>query len=139
MHAKILIFQQKSSMRMRIFFLNSSFLLTVSHRILWIIPCQNTSVVFTIFTGRNITYLPCIKIKSVADKEELLNVKLIYMSKTFNCLSHELLLEKNCDNGFSIATLTLIRSYLTKKTENKDVFSYSHWKKFCFDYHKFLL
>ena len=55
------------------------------------------------------------KWKSVADKVKLLGALITDLSKTFDCLCHELVLAKLHAYEFSTAVLKLINSYLTKR------------------------
>ena len=55
------------------------------------------------------------KWKSAIDKGKSFGALLTDLSKTFDCLSHELLLAELHACGFSIAALRLIHSYLTKR------------------------
>ena len=56
-----------------------------------------------------------------------------HLSKTFDCLSHELLLAKLHAYGFSIAQLRLIHSYLTNRKQRTKVnLSCSLWEEILF-------
>ena len=66
------------------------------------------------------------KWKSAVDKGKSFGALLTDLSKTFDCLSHELLLAELHACGFSIAALRLIHSYLTKRWQRAMVnMSYS--------------
>ena len=66
------------------------------------------------------------KWKSAIDKGKSFGALLTDLSKTFDCLSHELLLAELHACGFSIAALRLIHSYLTKRWQRAMVnMSYS--------------
>ena len=55
------------------------------------------------------------------------------LSKAFDCLSHELLLDQLHAYGFSIAALRLIHSYLTNRMQRtKGNLSYSPWEEILF-------
>ena len=55
------------------------------------------------------------KWKSAVDKEKSFGTLLKYLSKAFDCLSHDLLLAKLHACGFSLSALKLIHSYLKNK------------------------
>ena len=73
------------------------------------------------------------KWKSAVDKVKSFRALLTDLSKTFDCLSHELLLAKLHAYGFSIAALRLIHSYLgNRKQRTKINMSYSSWEEIVF-------
>ena len=73
------------------------------------------------------------KRKSVVDKGKSFGALLTDLSKTFDCLSQELLLAKRHDYGFSIAALRLIHSYLTNRWQRTKInMSYSSWEEILF-------
>ena len=57
------------------------------------------------------------KWKSAVDKEKSFGTLLKYLSKAFDCLSHDLLLAKLHTCGFSLSALKLIHSYLKNKKQ----------------------
>ena len=70
------------------------------------------------------------KWKRAVDNGKTIGLLLTDLSKAFDCLSHELLLEKLHAYGFSFASLTLIHSYLTiRKQRTKVNSSYSSWEE----------
>ena len=72
-------------------------------------------------------------LNSAVDKGKSFGALLRDLSKAFNCLSHELLLAKLHANGFSIAALRLIHSYLTNRKQRAKIkFSYSPWEEILF-------
>ena len=58
------------------------------------------------------------KWKSAVDKGKSFGALLTDLSKTFDCLSHDLLLAKLHAYGFSPSALKLIHSYLKNKAKN---------------------
>ena len=73
------------------------------------------------------------KLKSATDKGKSFGALLIYLSKAFDCLPHELLIAKLHAYGFSLAALRLVRSYLSnRKQRTKINESYSSWEEILF-------
>ena len=73
------------------------------------------------------------KRKSAVDKEKSFGALLTDLFKAFDCLSHELLLVKLHAYGFSIATLRLIHSSLTNRSQRTKInMSYSSWEEIIF-------
>ena len=73
------------------------------------------------------------KWKRPVDNGRAFGLLLTDLSKTFDCLSHELLLEKLHAYGFSFAALRLIHSYLTNRKQRTKVNSiYSSWEEILF-------
>ena len=52
--------------------------------------------------------------KTEFDKRQLFGALLTDLSKTFDCLSHELIIAKLNAYGFSLSALKLIHNYLSK-------------------------
>ena len=73
------------------------------------------------------------KWKRAVDNGKVFGILLTDLSKTFDCLSHELLLAKLHAYGFSLSALRLIHSYLTnRKQRTKINSSYSSWEEILF-------
>ena len=71
--------------------------------------------------------------KSEFDKRQLFGALLTDLSKTFDCLSHELIIAKLNAYGFSLSALKLIHNYLSKRQQRTYVNqSYSTWKDILF-------
>ena len=72
------------------------------------------------------------KWRSAADNKTF-GVLLTDLSKAFNCLSHEILLEKLHACGFSIPALRLVHSYLKNRKQRAKINSvYSCWEEIIF-------
>ena len=68
--------------------------------------------------------------KRAVDNGKLYELLLTDLSKTLDCLSHELLITKLHAFGFSFAALRLLHSCLTnRKQRTKIDLSYSSWEK----------
>ena len=75
--------------------------------------------------------------RSAVDKGKAFGALLIDLSKTFDCLSHELIIAKLNAYGFSLAALKLVQSYLSKNNKDPKLISLTvHGKKFSPGYHK---
>ena len=73
------------------------------------------------------------KWKSAVDKGKYFSALLTYLSKAFNCISHEHILAKLHAFGFSLRALRLIHSYLTNRKQRTKVNSkYSPWEVILF-------
>ena len=73
------------------------------------------------------------KWKRDLDNGKAFGLLLTDLSKAFDCLSHELLLEKLHAYGFSFASLRLIHSnWANRKQRTKVNSSYSSWEKILF-------
>ena len=73
------------------------------------------------------------KRKYATDKGKSFGALLIEVSKTFDCLPHELLIAKLHAYDFSLAALTLVHSYLSnRKQRTKINASYSSWQEILF-------
>ena len=74
------------------------------------------------------------KWKSAVDNKKVFGALLTDLSKTFDCLSHDLLIAKLNAYGFSMAALRLIQNYLSnrKQRTKKINTEYSSWKQILF-------
>ena len=73
------------------------------------------------------------KWKNAVDKGKCLGALLAYLSKVFDCLSHELLIAKLSTYGFDLTALKLIQSYLSnRKQRSKINLTYSAWEEILF-------
>ena len=71
--------------------------------------------------------------KSVVDNEKVFGILLTDLSKTFDCLSYELLLAKVHAYGFNVSALRFTYSYLAnRKQRTKINTSYSSWEEILF-------
>ena len=71
--------------------------------------------------------------KSEVDKRQAFGALLTYLSKAFDCLSHELVIAKLNAYGFSLSALKLIHNYLSKMQQRTKINqSYSTWKDIFF-------
>ena len=107
----------------------------VNCTVLCLNSCQNTSVDFAKVTYSTQYCLLSLleKLKSAVDKRKSFGALLKDLSKTFDCLSHELLLAKLHAYGFNVAALRLIHSYLTNRKQRAKVnLSYSPWEEILF-------
>ena len=67
--------------------------------------------------------------KSVVDKGKVFGALLTDLSKTFDHLSHELIIAKLNAYGFNLAALKLVQSYLTKRQQKTKINQcYSSWE-----------
>ena len=75
--------------------------------------------------------LPLIeKWKSAVDKDKSFGALLTDLSKTFDCLPHDLLIAKLHSYGFSLNALPLIHSHLSNRRQRTKVNeSYSSWEE----------
>ena len=67
------------------------------------------------FSARNCLLAMLEKWKSSVDKAKAFGVLLADLSKWFYCLSHELIIAKLNADGFSLSTLKIMLSYLSKR------------------------
>ena len=68
--------------------------------------------------------------RSAVDKGKAFGALLIDLSKTFDCLSHELIIAKLNAYGFSLAAIKLVQSYLSKRRQRIKINqSYSSWEE----------
>ena len=73
------------------------------------------------------------KWKRTVDNGKVFRILLTDLSKAFDCLSHELLLDKLHAYGFSISPLRLMYNYLAiRKQRTKINSSYSSWEEILF-------
>ena len=73
------------------------------------------------------------KQRSAVDNKKTFEVLLTDLSKTFDCLSHELLLAKLHAHGFSIPALRFAYSYLKNRKQRTKINSaYSYWEEIIF-------
>ena len=73
------------------------------------------------------------KWKSATDNKKLFGALLTDLSKTFDCLSHELLIAKINTYGFNMSTLRFVHSYLKNRMQRTKINSeYSSWKEIIF-------
>ena len=76
------------------------------------------------------------KWKSVVDKAKYFGALLTDLSKTFDCISYELILAKLYAYGFSLRALRLIHSYLTnRKQKTRKMAIIVLGKKSCLEFH----
>ena len=69
------------------------------------------------------------KWKEAVDKDKYFGALLTDLPKSFDCLSHDLLIAKLHSYGISIASLELLTDYLAKrKQRTKVATSYSSWE-----------
>ena len=107
----------------------------VKWTVLCLNSCQNTSVDFAKVTYSTQYCLLSLleKWKSAGDKRKSFGALLRDLSKTFCCLSHQLLLAKLHAYGLNVATLRLIHNYLTNRKQRAKVnLSYSPWEEILF-------
>ena len=67
------------------------------------------------FSANNCLLAMLEKWKSSVDKAKAFGVLLADLSKWFYCLSHELIIAKLNADGFSLSTLKIMLSYLSKR------------------------
>ena len=79
---------------------------------------QDTNVVLERDTVHNNVSSPCLK---NGDNKKTFGKLLTDLSKTFDCLSHELVLAKLHPYGFSIPTLRLVFSYLKNRKQRTKI------------------
>ena len=80
------------------------------------------------------------KWKNAVNKEKCFGALLTDLSKTFDCLSHELLIAKLHVCGFNLSALKRIQvTYQTENNAPKLMQRIAHRKKFCLEYYKDLL
>ena len=97
---------------------------------IWTCFYQNTNVVLESDTVRNNAFSPCLK---SGDNKKTFVILLTDLSEAFDCLSHELVLEKLHAYGFSIPALRLVYSYLKNgKQRTKINSAYSCWEEILF-------
>ena len=73
------------------------------------------------------------KWKSAVDNKKVFGALLTDLSKAFDCLSQDLLIEKLNAYGFSMAALRLIQNYLSnRKHRTKINAEYSSWEEILF-------
>ena len=73
------------------------------------------------------------KLKNAVDKGKILGALLTDLSKTFDSLSHDLLIAKLNAYGFSLPALKLVNSYLSnRKQRTKTNNAYSSWEEILF-------
>ena len=73
------------------------------------------------------------KWKSAVDNKRKFDALLTELSKAFECPSHDLLLAKVNDYGFSLPALTLVQIYLSKgKQRTKKNLEFSSWEEILF-------
>ena len=73
------------------------------------------------------------KRKSAVDNKKTFGALLTHLSKAFDCLSNEILLEKLHAYGFSIPALSLVYNYLKNiKERTKINAAYSSWEEMLF-------
>ena len=73
------------------------------------------------------------KWKSAIDNKKMFGALLTDLSKTFDCLSHDLLIAKLNAYGFSIAPLRLVQNYLSNRTQRTKINSeFSSWREILF-------
>ena len=73
------------------------------------------------------------KWRSAVDNKKTFVILLTDLSKAFDCLSHELVLEKLHAYGFSVLALRLVYSYLkNRKQRTKTNSAYSCWEEILF-------
>ena len=64
------------------------------------------------------------------DKEKAFGVLLTDLSKTFDCLSHELIIAKLNAYGFSLFALKLMQGYLSERGQRTKINqAYSSWEE----------
>ena len=69
------------------------------------------------FTAQNCLFAKSEKWKSSVDKGKAFGVVLTDLSKAFDCLSHELIIAKLNEYGFSLSALKLMQSYLSERKQ----------------------
>ena len=68
--------------------------------------------------------------KSEADKRKVFAALFTYLSKAFDCLSHELIIAKLNVYEFSLFALKLVQNYLLKRQKRTKINpSYSSWEE----------
>ena len=68
--------------------------------------------------------------KEVADNNTAFGALLMDLSKTFDCLSHNLLVAKLHAYGLDLASLKILQDYFTNRKQRTEVYSfYSAWEK----------
>ena len=73
------------------------------------------------------------KWKKPVDNENVFGALLTNLSKTFDCLPHELIISKLNSYGFNLTALNLIHNYLTKRKQRTKINpSYSSWEDILF-------
>ena len=71
--------------------------------------------------------------KSVTDNRKSFGALLTYLSKAFDCLSHDLLVAKLNVYGFNIPALRFVHSYLKNRMQRTKINSeYSSWEEIMF-------
>ena len=89
---------------------------------------------FSAVLGKNFSAQQCLlslleKWKSAIDNQKRFGALLTYLSKAFDCLSHDPLIAKLNACGFSIDSLRLVQDYLTnRKQRNRINSAYSSWE-----------
>ena len=73
------------------------------------------------------------KWKSAVDNKKTFDALLTDLSKTFDCISHDLLIAKLNAYGFSLPALRFVQSYLTKRKQKTKINSeFSSWEEILF-------
>ena len=73
------------------------------------------------------------KWKKPVDNENVFGAVLTNLSKTFDCLPHELIISKLNSYGFNLTALNLIHNYLTKRKQRTKInHSHSSWEDILF-------
>ena len=73
------------------------------------------------------------KWKSAIDNKKLFGALLIDLSKTFDCLTHDLLIAKLSAYGFNVSALRFVHSYLKNRMQRTKTNSeYSSWEEIMF-------
>ena len=71
--------------------------------------------------------------KSAVDNKKVFSALLTDLSKTFDCLSHDLLIVKLNAYGFTMAALRLIQNYLSNRKQRTNINTeYSSWEEILF-------
>ena len=61
------------------------------------------------------------KWKRSVDNSKMFGVSLTYLTKVFDCLHHELFMEKPKEYGFTLTALKLVDNYLSNKKQRTKI------------------
>ena len=85
------------------------------------------------FSAQHYLVLMLEKWKSATDSKKLFVALLTDLSKAFDFLSHELLIEKKNEDGFNMSSLRFVHSYLKNCMQRTKINSeYSSWEEIMF-------
>ena len=77
------------------------------------------------------------KWKSATDNMKSFGALLTDLSKSFDCLSHDLLIAKLNAYGFNMSALRFVHNYFKNRKQRTKVHAeYSSWEELCLGFHK---